>query len=166
MTMVMAIPAMTVMLRTCRHRSASQDEAGDKKHKCTFYDHDSLHKARPAANWYVRVTLSRISFLENLFVYAFFPRGSARPHADQSAPPLLTMMAMMMMAVMGMSCSVGGNDCAGKNHQRDGSEKHTTEFHWSFLTKATHNNVACDFIMRQVCTGLAARKRILMREPT
>jgi hypothetical protein len=125
--------------------------------------HDGSH-VQPTE--YMRVILPKIGFLENLFVFHFFERRNAQP---QSRPgvcePTLAMMTMRMMAV-GMACSMGGNNCAGKNHQCDGSEKHTTEFHWSFLTKATHNNVACDFIMRQVCTGLAARKRILMREPT
>jgi len=46
------------------------------------------------------------------------------------------MMAVMRMTtVMGMARSVSWDHCAGKNHQRDGSEKHTTKFHWQTLTK-------------------------------
>jgi hypothetical protein len=49
MTMVMAIPAVT--MRTLRfsngRHGASQDKAGDKKHKSTFHDQDP--PCRPGA---------------------------------------------------------------------------------------------------------------------
>ena len=39
-------------------------------------------------------------------------------------------MAMVrMMTVMRMTCGMSWDHCASKNHQRDGSEKHTTKVH-------------------------------------
>jgi hypothetical protein len=50
---------------------------------------------------------------------------------------------MTMMTVMGMTRSMSWDHCAGKNHQRDGSEKHTTKFHFQPLakTRPLHRNV-------------------------
>jgi hypothetical protein len=49
---------------------------------------------------------------------------------------VLPVMAMMrMMTVMRMTRSLSGDNCAGKDHQRNGSEKHTTKFHFQPLTE-------------------------------
>jgi hypothetical protein len=54
---------------------------------------------------------------------------------DQRALPLFLAAMMAMMMVTGMTRSMSWDHCAGKDHQRDGSEKHTTNFHFQTLTK-------------------------------
>jgi hypothetical protein len=66
-------------------------------------------------------------------MYSLSTSGSAPISIKTSEalnPLFLPVMAVMrMMTVMGMTRGVSRDHCAGKNHQRDGSENHTAKFH-------------------------------------